>query len=429
LIYSTLLSALPNGSPRIAGTVSIALTEPVAYPYNTPQITSWGLSMAGHVRCAVCETRRNEAVCPRCGSPKCYIYVYWKGKEYKFRRFHVDGGIFDYPRAIRQLTNMRTEMDKRSFNPSDWLPQKIRERKFEHQIELWITQKETEERRDEFSPETLKNYRGYARHHFTYFHGFDVREIRREQLEGFKDTLSSSLRIKTRKNIMNALHAFFNWMYRRETIEKLPAFPTVEGDDSVVRVALDYEEQMEGLLKIPEEHRDVIEFGFETGLRPGELCALKVKDLDMRGQQALIQRTWSGSKLRETTKGKTKRFIPLSDRAFQIAGKHIPDKHPEAFLFVNPKTMNGYRPKTLNNVWKAFSGLQTVHYEASRHSFCTQIVESGADVLQARELMRHTNIRSTQKYFHGSIKRLRDIVNQRGKIVSFRNPSGKAQEA
>jgi len=93
---------------------------------------------------------------------------------------------------------------------------------------------------------------------------------------------------------------------------------------------------MEGLLKIPEEHRDVIEFGFETGLRPGELCALKVKDLDMRGQQALIQRTWSGSKLRETTKGKTKRFIPLSDRAFQIAVKHIPDKHPEAFLFVNP---------------------------------------------------------------------------------------------
>lgn len=130
----------------------------------------------------------------------------------------------------------------------------------------------------------------------------------------------------------------------------------------------------------------------------------------------------------KTTKGKSKRWIPLSDRAFELALKRIPGKHPEAFLFVNSKTGRVYRPKTLNNVWKTFSGLQTVHYEASRHSFCTQIVESGADVLQARELMRHANIRSTQKYFHGSVKRLRDIVNQRGKMVSFRNPSGKAQE-
>ncbi|HQJ95351.1 MAG TPA: tyrosine-type recombinase/integrase [Syntrophorhabdaceae bacterium] len=57
------------------------------------------------------------------------------------------------------------------------------------------------------------------------------------------------------------------------------------------------------------------------------------------------------------------------------------------------------------------------YYEASRHSFCTQLVDDGIDLLYAKELMRHTDVRTTQRYYHGNITRLRDIVNKRGKTV------------
>ena len=77
-----------------------------------------------------------------------------------------------------------------------------------------------------------------------------------------------------------------------------------------MRIALDVDDQIVALTRIPERYRDAIEFGMETGLRPGELGALKIKDLDLKKEQALIQRTWSGAELRETTKGKKKNWAP-----------------------------------------------------------------------------------------------------------------------
>ena len=89
----------------------------------------------------------------------------------------------------------------------------------------------------------------------------------------------------------------------------------------------------------------------------------------------------------------------------------------ERFLFTNPDTGRCYRQKVLNNVWREHSGLDIDHYSASRHSFCTQIVETGADALQAQRLLRHADLRSTQKHFHATPAKLRDIVNRRGQLV------------
>jgi len=75
------------------------------------------------------------------------------------------------------------------------------------------------------------------------------------------------------------------------------------------------------------------------------------------------------------------------------------------------------KPKTLQNIWRRYSGLKISLYEATRHSFCTQLVEMGINTLQAKELMRHSDVRSTEKYFHASVKKLGDIAEQRGKVV------------
>jgi integrase len=68
-------------------------------------------------------------------------------------------------------------------------------------------------------------------------------------------------------------------------------WPEIKGNNSKPMVALDLEDQMEALKRIPEEHRDIYSFLMETGLRQGEACALKVKDIDMKNGNALIRRT------------------------------------------------------------------------------------------------------------------------------------------
>ncbi len=382
------------------------------------------LFMGGTIRCYKCGHARDSKsyVCPRCGYHKVYISIYWKGKMYQFTRHYQTDTTMTYDLADRMLTVIQSQVDNKTFNPEDWKIGKIRERRFENKIFEWLDQKKEEMHADEFSAETYKNYKGYVHNHFIpFFEKWDIRDINHELLLQFKNEISKKkIKIKTRKNIINALHAFFTWCRNTGAIKEIPVWIEITGDDAHVRTAITYEAQLEGINRIPEAHRDIFIFSFETGLRPGELIALKPKDMEPEGKKALIQRTFSGSKLMETTKSKTKRWIPLSDTAFQVAMKHAQDKHPESFLFINPETKRRYTTKKLNQLWRQCSGINCTHYEAGRHSFCTQLVEQGIDIAIVKELARHSDIRTTQKYTHIRTSRLHEVVNRRGEIVELK---------
>lgn len=389
-----------------------------------------GFDMRGSIRCAKrgCDRVRKSLTCEHCGHPTCYVSVFWHGRHYKFWRDLNGNALIDYRRATNLLAIIHSRINdpKALFNPEEFLASNIAERKFTAQVKVWLDLKTEEAEAGELSFETLKNYRGYAKYYWTYFNDFDVREIRTNNIEDFISSLRfANIKIKTRKNILNGLHVFFGWLKQKGTqkggIAELPAWPAIKGDDSRLRTAIDYETQQYGLEHIPAEHKDIFEFGFETGLRPGELCALQAGDIDLKQHKVLIQRTWSGSRLRETTKAKIKKFIPLSQRAMEIASKQCIDKLPGAFLFINSQTKSWYRPKKLNQIWRQFSSLNIDHYSAGRHSFCTQIIQSGANIFDAQELMRHTDINSTRQYYHASTKRLEEIVNNRGKVQHLQN--------
>lgn len=386
-----------------------------------------GIIVKGTIRCAYfkCGKRRHEQVCPHCGRAPCCIVLYWKGRTYTYRR-DPQGLQFSYPSAALFLNRIISDINDekkglKTFNPEEYSTGRMKARKLEFKAEEWLAIKEGQAEAGELSHETLKNYRGYVKNYWIPLLGhYDVRDIRFPELEKFKDDLPFRLKKKTKRNVLNGLRTFYTWLKRRMVLSETPVFPTVEGDDADVRRAVEVEDQWGALARIPEEHRGVIEFGMETGLRPGETCALKIRDLDMDSGMALIQRTWSGAHLRETTKGKNKRWIPLSNRALEILAVNIEKRFPEEFVFLNPGTGRCYRQKTLNQVWRQYSEIDCTYYEASRHSFCTQIVEMGVSSIEAKELMRHENIKSTMHYYHGSARRQRELVNRRGKIVQLK---------
>lgn len=375
--------------------------------------------MAGHIRCSSrkCEKAMVKAVCSQCGGSRCHIVIYWHGKHYKFRKYFQDGEFLDYNRAIRQINVMRSQIDNKTFNPFDWIDSKISERKFVNKIYEWLEAKKTEMEADELAFATYKTYRVYVENYFVpFFEKWDVREIGYEQLMSFKTSLSKHS-IKYRRCILSVLHSFYAWLKFNGTIKEVPQFPVIKGDDSKTRIVLEYTDQQDVLKRIPDLYKDPIDFLMDTGLRPGEICALKIKDIDIKNKSAVIQRTWSAWKIRETTKAKNKRIIPLSNRAVEVLQKHIIGKFPDDFIFK-------IKPKTLQKAWKKYSNLDISLYEATRHSFCTQIVEMGINSLQAQVLMRHSDIRTTQKYFHNSVTKLQDIVNRRGQILEIKKTWG-----
>jgi integrase len=205
----------------------------------------------------------------------------------------------------------------------------------------------------------------------------------------------------------------------------MPVFPKVKGDDSKPIKALDPETQDEILKRITQKDRDIIEILYETGLRPGEACYLRVKHVDLRGGVVSIEGTFSGTKERTTNKEKKKKQIPLSHRAWQIVVKNMESKHPENFLFINDYTGSHYTSNRLGKIWKKYSGIDDVKlYGASQHSFASQLVEK-YDISLVGELMGHSDIRTTKKYLHARVAKLAAIVNDRRAIFSIVKPENR----
>jgi len=369
------------------------------------------------ILCNRCRKKMN-GVC-QCGNPKCIVQVYYNREYHEFRR-DDQNYVLTYDRAKDLAVEISNAIKKCTFDPLQYKPAKRIERRFENMIDKWLEEKERKEEIGELSNGTIRDYKGYVKNYYGFLNGWDVREIGLEQLSDFKDSLSV-VSIKTRKNIMNALRNFFFWLKERGVIREIPVFPKISGDDSRMRHSIDWELQDEALGRLPEKHRDVIEFLMETGIRPGEVCALLCEHFDLRTGNLRIERTFSSNKLRETTKQKKKREIPISKRACVLANKHRTGKLPKQYLFVNPTTNRNYLPDTLWRIWHDHSGLDECLYEATRHSYGSQLIQNN-DVMYVKELMGHSSVKTTEKYLHMRQEKLRDIVNSR-KSVSVINRS------
>lgn len=382
--------------------------------------------MMGYISCAKCDKTMVKKEC-RCGNSTCYIRIFWDGKRYAYRR-DEDGELYNYARAVKALNTIREQVDRHVkgtaiFDPADRTAEKVLQRRFLYKWDQYMAEKEERVRRNERSPSYVRILHSYCRKHYVPLHNMDVREIRLSHLSEINRNMEGS--IKTRKNVFDALKSFFVWLRDRDgcmEMRPLPKFPLIDGDDAQPTGAIDYQTQQEALARIPQPYRDVIEFAMETGCRMGEVCALKVKDVNADGT-IWIRRTWSDYVLRETTKGKRKDIIPLSERAKDIVGDHSGMATPERWLFTNPRTGKNFFPKKVSEIWKEFSNLAIGLHEATRHSFCSQLVADGESLAVVKSLARHADIKTTMRYVHVSDEMTKEAVNNRGrgKVVPLRS--------
>lgn len=368
-----------------------------------------GLIVMGRILCTRCR-REMDGVCNRCENGKCLIRIHWRGKYYEFRR-NDRGYVFTYDEARDKLLDISKEVKAGTFDPASMTAESIRENKFEYQIELWLEEQEHRYNANELSWGTLRDYRGYVKNYYQILNDCDVRKVELKDITRVKDGLNS-VSIKTRRNVLNGLKTFFRWLINRGTIPALPRIPEVTGEDGKQGRPINYEAQQEVLTRLPEKDRDIIFFLMETGLRPGEACALLVEHLDLSQGIMRIERTFTGSRIRETSKQKKKRVIPLSDTALEIARKHAQGKHPQAFLFINSGTSRHYIPDTLWRIWHMHSGLNIRLYDGTRHSFGSQLATE-SNLYQVSKLMGHSSVKMTEKYLDMQVEDLRSVVNKR----------------
>lgn len=180
-------------------------------------------------------------------------------------------------------------------------------------------------------------------------------------------------------------------------------------------------EEQQKLTVILLDDTDLIKFGvllsLYTGIRIGELCALKWGNLSISDGVLSVRETMQ--RIKDTSNhsvAKTKivitepkskcsiRDIPLPEFIISIAK----DFQSNNSAYVLTGEQNRYvEPRTMQNRFKSLlreSQISDANYHALRHTFATRCIEVGFELKTLSEILGHSNVNITlNRYVHSSL--------------------------
>lgn len=147
-----------------------------------------------------------------------------------------------------------------------------------------------------------------------------------------------------------------------------------------------------------------------TGLRLGEICALKTESIDLSRKciyvKQTVQRIRSEDKggktqlmISEPKTASSTREIPLYDLLLKLLMEYKPKR--EYLLGDKPTEPRTYQYK-LNQYFSILS-IKGKHFHSLRHTFATNCIESGMDPKCLSEILGHADVNTTlNRYVHPS---------------------------
>lgn len=166
---------------------------------------------------------------------------------------------------------------------------------------------------------------------------------------------------------------------------------------------------------------------FYTGLRLGEVCALKWGDIDFDAGAMLVERTVSRIRSFESSENKTKlvignpksrksiRKIPIPGFLLDLYSTLSVRDFNEDF-YVLSGTQTPMEPRTYQKLFKrilAAAGVKSRKFHAVRHTFATRALELGVDIKTLSEILGHANVSTTLNiYAHSLLEQKKNAMDR-----------------
>ncbi len=228
--------------------------------------------------------------------------------------------------------------------------------------------------------------------------------------DGHKTEIEKIVRPVTVNIELRTLRAFFNTAVRWKLLESNPfkiQLVKVPENKPTFLTKLEFQK----LLGVIEESwlKEIIIFAVSTGLRRGELVNLKWNSIDLSRKLLYIESTPTFR-----TKAGRMRIIPLSDTALYIL-QAKQGKDASGYVF----TMNGKQifADWITHLFKRYVRLanlsnQDIHFHSLRHSFASWLAQDGTSVYVIKDLLGHSDVKTTQIYSHLQTESLHAEVNK-----------------
>ena len=153
------------------------------------------------------------------------------------------------------------------------------------------------------------------------------------------------------------------------------------------------------LLKAPDllKHRLVLALLYGCGLRRFELLNIKIPDIDLDRKMLHIREG----------KGRKDRYVPLGDHLVRGIGSYLEADPPYVWLFNGKDNTGQLQQFSTTGVQWAIkeaakkSGIKKhVTSHVLRHTYATHLLEMGMDIMTLKDLLGHSDIRTTLVYLH-----------------------------
>lgn len=169
--------------------------------------------------------------------------------------------------------------------------------------------------------------------------------------------------------------------------------------------ALSAEEQT-ALIEACREHlRPIVVTAVYTGMRRSELLNLRWDDINLTVRVVTVKQSKSGRV----------RHIPVNSAVVEALSAI---ERPEGYVF----TFRGRRIETVRRAFLAAvkrAEIRPCRFHDLRHTFATNLVLTGVDLVTVKELMGHASIITTMRYAHPTPEAKRAAVES---LVQSKNP-------
>jgi len=221
-----------------------------------------------------------------------------------------------------------------------------------------------------------------------------------------------SLERQTRNNCLNILRTVLHEAVEDGLIKANSAIGVkIRGKSLDAWTYLRPEEQMRMLSVCDAQERCIVAVALGTGVRAGELCALRLEDVHLGDRPRIVVRY--GKPPSEPTKTNKVRTVPLFGLALQAITAWMPVvatmKNTHGVLF--PLERGGYRDEGHVLPWDRWQEIvrqaelgRRFRWHDLRHTCASSLVSGWWgrrwSLMEVKEMLGHTSITTTQRYAH-----------------------------
>lgn len=339
-----------------------------------------------------------------------YVDVRWRGQRYR-KRSPDDSRAGAHAYELR----LRQELQERGFLPDRTATLETRQPRtgtLATFAQEWFSM----HIRTHLRPSSRRSYEVALRCHLLPVLGhLPLAGIKTRELEAFKAAKhAAGLHPKTINGFLSVLRSCLTFAVECGRLDELPRFRWLK----VPPPRFDYLNPAESRRLIAgfteQPYRLMIHVALRTGMRVGELLALRWECIDFDRELILVRTTQTRGEAKgyeeHAPKNNRARYIPIAaDLLDELSARRREQGYVFSDLLGRPLSYDGVA-KALRRASRT-AGLRAIGWHTLRHSFATQLTSEGAPLHGVQAFLGHSTMQMTLRYSHFAPTAFRKTVN------------------